>query len=72
MTTTPGYWQSTPPHDDGVYNQHDEPTRADAMTFRLHQQFVRAHGAPKGELTTLVTNMTEGGVFMSGGERRLS
>jgi hypothetical protein len=29
--------------------------RTDAATFCLHQQFLRAHGLPKGELTTLMT-----------------
>ena len=38
--------------------------RTDANTFRLQQQFMRAHGAPRGELTTLVTTSVEGGVFL--------
>lgn len=43
------------------------PSRIDASTFRLQQQFMRAHGAPRGQLTTLVT--VEGGVFLSSNER---
>jgi hypothetical protein len=43
--------------------------RNDANTFRLQQQFMRAHGASRGQLTTLVTNTVEGGVFLCG-ERR--
>lgn len=42
----------------------------DASTFRLNQQFMRAHGAPRGELTTLVTSLVEGGAFLSGAEQR--
>lgn len=38
--------------------------RTDANTFRLQQQFMRAHGAPRGELTTLVTTSLDGGVFL--------
>jgi hypothetical protein len=38
--------------------------RTDANTFRLQQQFMRAHGAPRGQLTTLVTTSGEGGVFV--------
>jgi hypothetical protein len=38
--------------------------RTDANTFRLQQQFMRAHGAPRGELTTLVTTSVDGGVFL--------
>ena len=40
-------------------------TRTDATTYRLHLQFVRAHGAPKGELTTLAAV----GSLISGVER---
>ena len=40
------------------------PTRNDANTFRLQQQFMRAHGAPRGQLTTLITTSVEGGVFV--------
>lgn len=40
-------------------------TRNDASTFRLQQQFMRAHGATRGQLTTLVTTSVEGGVFVS-------
>lgn len=39
-------------------------TRTDANTFRLQQQFMRAHGMPKGQLTTLVTTSVDGGVFL--------
>jgi hypothetical protein len=39
-------------------------TRNDASTFRLQQQFMRAHGAPRGQLTTLITTSGEGGVFV--------
>jgi hypothetical protein len=46
------------------------PSRTDASTFRLQQQFMRAHGAPRGQLTTLVTTTVEGGVFLSGNQRR--
>lgn len=45
-------------------------TRTDASTFRLQQQFRQAHGACTGELTTLVTSVVDGGVFVSGIERR--
>ena len=38
--------------------------RTDANTFRLQQQFIQAHGAPRGQLTTLVTTSVEGGVFL--------
>lgn len=38
--------------------------RTDANTFRLQQQFMRAHGAPTGKLTTLVTTSVDGGVFV--------
>jgi hypothetical protein len=40
------------------------PARTDASTFRLQQQFMRAHGLPTGQLTTLVTSSIEGGVFL--------
>ena len=40
-------------------------TPADAATYRLHLQFMRAHGLPKGEVTTLAN----GGSLMSGVER---
>lgn len=40
-------------------------TRNDASTFRLQQQFMRAHGAISGQLTTLITTSVEGGVFLS-------
>ena len=43
--------------------------RTDANTFRLQQQFIRAHGAPRGPLTTLVTTSGEGGVFLSSVDR---
>jgi hypothetical protein len=43
--------------------------RTDANTFRLQQQFMRAHGAPRGQLTTLVTTSGEGGVFVSSIDR---
>jgi hypothetical protein len=43
--------------------------RNDANTFRLQQQFIRAHGAPRGQLTTLVTTSVEGGVFLSSADR---
>ncbi|MET0535712.1 MAG: hypothetical protein ABW171_15965 [Steroidobacter sp.] len=70
MTTTPGYWQSK----SGQHGRADDDkllsTRTDAVTFALHQQFTRAHGAPKGELTTLVTDLVDGGVFVSNGERQ--
>jgi hypothetical protein len=39
--------------------------RGDAETFRLHVQFLRAHGLPRGEVTTLYA----GGVFLSGVKR---
>jgi len=41
------------------------PARSDANTFHLQQQFIRAHGAPTGQLTTLITTSIEGGVFLS-------
>ena len=44
--------------------------RADASTFRLQQQFIRAHGIPSGQLTTLVTSSIEGGVFLCANRRR--
>jgi hypothetical protein len=46
------------------------PTRADASTFRLQQQFMRAHGAPTGQLTTLITTSIEGGVFLCSDRRQ--
>ena len=39
--------------------------RTDAETFQLQVQFLRAHGLPRGEVTTLYA----GGVFLSGVER---
>ena len=39
--------------------------RNDAETFQLQMQFLRAHGLPRGEVTTLYA----GGVFLSGVER---
>lgn len=39
--------------------------RIDAETFQLQVQFLRAHGLPRGEVTTLYA----GGVFLSGVER---
>jgi len=39
--------------------------RTDAESFQLHVQFMRAHGLPRGEVTTLST----GGVFVSGVDR---
>lgn len=48
----------------------DEQERTDANTFRVQQQFMRAHGAPKGQLTTLVTTLIDGGVFLCSGERQ--
>ena len=39
--------------------------RTDANTFRLQQQFMRAHGAPRGQLTMLVTTSIEGSAFLS-------
>lgn len=66
MTTMQGHWHSTPaqrsrPEDmaqtlcDALTDevQRLQP-RTDANTFRLHQQFMRAHGVPRGELTTLI------------------
>lgn len=44
-------------------------TRNDANTFRLQQQFMRAHGACGGQLTTLVTTSVEGGVFVCASRR---
>jgi len=67
MTTTPGQWQST--CDELTDEDRRVQARADAATFVLHQQFTRAHGAPQGELTTLVTTLVRGGVFLSSGER---
>ena len=43
--------------------------RTDTNTFRLQQQFLRAHGAPRGQLTMLVTTSVEGGVFLSSLDR---
>lgn len=43
--------------------------RTDANTFRLQQQFIQAHGAPRGQLTTLVTTSNDGGVFLSSVDR---
>lgn len=40
-------------------------TRTDATAFRLQQLFMREHGVPRGQLTTLVTTPVEGGVFLS-------
>jgi hypothetical protein len=39
--------------------------RGDAQTFQLQVQFLRAHGLPRGEVTTLCA----GGVFLSGDKR---
>lgn len=39
--------------------------RGDAETFKLQVQFLRAHGLPSGEVTTLFA----GGVFLSGVKR---
>jgi hypothetical protein len=44
-------------------------TRNDANTFRLQQQFMQAHGATRGQLTTFVTSSAEGGVFLSSHRR---
>ena len=66
MTLLPG---QTPRHaltDD----EQRARTRIDASTFRLQQQFMRAHGAPTGQLTTLVTTSVEGGVFLCSGRPR--
>jgi hypothetical protein len=41
------------------------PARGDAETFKLQEQFLRAHGLPRGEVTTLFA----GGVFLSGVKR---
>lgn len=38
---------------------------SDAETFQLQVQFLRAHGLPRGEVTTLCA----GGVFLSGLQR---
>lgn len=62
MSITPEHWQSKS-------MQERLQARADAATFVLHQQFTRAHGTPKGELTTLVTTSVDGGVFLSRLER---
>lgn len=61
MTTLPG---QTMRHALTDEKQHLR-ARTDANTFRLQQQFIRAHGAPRGPLTTLVTTSGEGGVFLS-------
>jgi hypothetical protein len=45
------------------------PARTDANTFRLQLQFMRAHGASSGQLTTLVTSL-EGGTVWSSAQRR--
>lgn len=39
--------------------------RGDAETIKLQVQFLRAHGLPRGEVTTLYA----GGVFLSGVKR---
>ena len=65
MTTLP---EQTRSH--ALTDEEQRPrTRNDANTFRLQQQFMRAHGAPRGQLTTFVTTSVEGGVFLSS-ERR--
>ena len=46
------------------------PARIDANTFRLQQQFMRAHGASSGRPTTLLTTSLEGGTFRSSAQRR--
>ena len=61
MITVPGHRHSKP--DERLQ------ARNDASTFRLQQQFRQAHGAPTGELTTLVTSLVEGGVFVSSQQR---
>jgi hypothetical protein len=61
MTTLPG---QTLRH--ALRDEEQRPrTRTDANSFRLQQQFIRAHGAPRGPLTTLVTTPGEGGAFLS-------
>jgi len=46
------------------------PPRTDANTFRLQLQFIRAHGASSGQLTTLITTSREGGTLWSSEQRR--
>jgi len=60
MTTLPEQTMRHAPTDE----EQRMRARTDANTFRLQQQFMRAHGAPRGELTTLVTTPTDGGVFL--------
>ena len=43
----PSRMQSHPPHEELV--------RSDPEMFRLHIEFVHAHGAPKGQFTTFST-----------------
>ncbi len=43
----PGRMQSHPPHEELV--------RGDPETFRLHVEFVHAHGVPRGQFTTFST-----------------
>lgn len=64
MTTLPG---QTTRH---ALTDEEQRPRTDASTFRLQQQFMRAHGAPTGQLTTLVTTSIEGGVFLCSNRRR--
>jgi hypothetical protein len=67
MTTMPGHWQSS--CDELTDEDRRVSPRTDAATFVLHQQFTRAHGSPRGELTTLVTTLVRGGAFLSSIER---
>lgn len=52
--------------DDGLsIAEQRRQVRGDAETFQLQMQFRRAHGLPRGEVTTLYA----GGVFLSGVKR---
>jgi hypothetical protein len=66
MTTLPGQTTRHALTDEEQRSR----ARTDASTFRLQQQFMRAHGAPTGQLTTLVTTSIEGGVFLCAHRRR--
>lgn len=45
----PGRLEYHPPHEDVI--------RADPEAFRLHVEFVHAHGVPKGQFTTFSTRV---------------
>lgn len=61
---------TTMPEQNLRQTRADEQARIDANTFRLQQQFMQAHGAPTGPLTTLVTTLMDGGLFLCSERRR--